>query len=135
MSYRRYTKEFKQKILRELETGEETVAAMARRYAVGRSLIYEWQQKQQDGTLHNTFPDREGHLRRQIRDLRPSRLKIGSLRAVSRCYWVCWFSSVFQVCSWCAEALCYGISELTAVRWLISIAMLSGAGRCRFGTH
>ena len=76
MSYRRYTKEFKQKILRELETGEETVAAMARRYAVGRSLIYEWQQKQQDGTLHNTFPDREGHLRRQILGLE---VKVGQL--------------------------------------------------------
>src|SRR5258706_16375743 len=36
MSYMRYTKQLKQKNLRDLETGKETVAAVARRYAVGQ---------------------------------------------------------------------------------------------------
>jgi transposase len=76
MSYKRYTQEFKQKILREIEKGDEPVAAVARRYAVGRSLIYEWQQKQEDGALHDTFPDREGQLRRQIVGLE---VKVGQL--------------------------------------------------------
>jgi transposase-like protein len=65
MSYRRYTKDFKQKVLRELGTGE-SVAAVARRYAVSRQLIYEWQQKQRDGALDDTMAVRETQLKHQI---------------------------------------------------------------------
>jgi transposase-like protein len=75
MSYRRYTKEFKEKVLRELGTGEN-VAAVARRYAVSRQLIYEWQDKQRDGELDDTRPVREAQLHRQIGDLER---KVGQL--------------------------------------------------------
>jgi transposase-like protein len=75
MSYKRYTKEFKEKLLRELGTGE-SVAAVARRYAVSRQLIYEWQQKQRDGVLDNTGPTREAQLDRQIGELER---KVGQL--------------------------------------------------------
>lgn len=75
MSYKRYTKDFKEKLLRELGTGE-TVAALARRYAVSRQLIYEWQQKRQDGALDDTRPLREQQLNHQIGELER---KVGQL--------------------------------------------------------
>ena len=42
MSYKRHTKEFKQKVLREIEQGG-SASAVARRFAVSRQVIYEWQ--------------------------------------------------------------------------------------------
>jgi transposase len=75
MSYRRYTKEFKEKLLRELGTGE-SVAAVSRRFAVSRQLIYEWQEKQRDGALDATSPLREAQLHRQIGELEQ---KVGQL--------------------------------------------------------
>ena len=75
MSYRRYTKDFKQKVLRELAAGE-SVAAVARRYAVSRQLLYEWREKQRDGALDDTTPVRESQLRRQVSDLER---KVGQL--------------------------------------------------------
>lgn len=75
MSYKRYTKAFKERVLRELGTGE-TVAALARRYAVSRQLIYEWQEKQRDGALDATEPVREAALLRQIGELER---KVGQL--------------------------------------------------------
>jgi transposase len=75
MSVRRYTKEFKQKVLRELGAGV-TVAATARRYAVSRQLIYEWREKQGDGTLDDTFPVREAQLKGQVGELER---KVGQL--------------------------------------------------------
>ena len=75
MSYKRYTKAFKEKVLRELGTGE-SVAATARRYAVSRQLIYEWQEKQRDGVLDDTTPGRETQLARQIVELER---KVGQL--------------------------------------------------------
>lgn len=75
MSYKRYTKEFKQKVLRELGTGE-TVMGVARRYAVSRQLVYEWLEKQRDGTLHDTFPAGSLRLEGQIRELER---KVGQL--------------------------------------------------------
>jgi transposase len=75
MSYKRYTKEFKQKILREIELGESP-AAVARRYAVSRQLIYEWQQRQHDGTLQDTSVLRESRLVRDVSDLQR---KVGQL--------------------------------------------------------
>ena len=62
MSYKRYTKEFKQKVLRDAEQ-EQRVSVVARRYAISRQLIYEWQQHQRDGTLHDTAE----HARRSCR--------------------------------------------------------------------
>jgi transposase-like protein len=93
MSYRRYTKEFKEKLLRELGTGE-SVAAVARRFAVSRQLIYEWQEKRRDGALDDTSPLRDAQLRRQIGELEQ---KVGqltmendflkkTLRRVEQCY-------------------------------------------------
>ena len=67
MSYKRYTREFKERILRELGTGE-TVAALARRFAVSRQLIYEWQQKQRDGVLDDSRRVGEAQLQREIGD-------------------------------------------------------------------
>jgi transposase len=52
MSYKRYTKAFKQKVLREVEQGG-SVSAVSRRFSVSRQLIYEWQQKQRDGSLQD----------------------------------------------------------------------------------
>jgi transposase-like protein len=75
MSYKRYSKDFKEKLLRELGTGE-TAAALARRYAVSRQLIYEWQGKQRDGALDDTRPVREEQLNRQIGELER---KVGQL--------------------------------------------------------
>lgn len=75
MSYRRYTKEFKAKVLREMGTGE-TVAALARRYAVSRQMIYEWQDKQRDGALDDTFRVREGQLKIELGELER---KVGQL--------------------------------------------------------
>ena len=75
MSYKRHTKEFKQKLLREVEQGE-AAATVARRYAVSRQLIYEWQQKQRDGVLQDIDAQREAQLVRSVRDLQ---LKVGQL--------------------------------------------------------
>ena len=75
MSYKRYTKEFKEKVLRELVAGEN-VAAVARRYAVSRQLIYEWQEKRRDGALDDTRPVREAQLHGQIGELER---KVGQL--------------------------------------------------------
>jgi transposase-like protein len=75
MSLKRYTKDFKERLLRELGTGE-TVAGLGRRYAVSRQLIYEWQQKQRDGALDDTNPVRSAHLNRQIGELEQ---KVGQL--------------------------------------------------------
>lgn len=75
MSYKRYTQEFKQRVLREVGTGE-TVAAVARRFAVSRQLIYEWREKQRDGVLDDTRPDREAQLQREVGELHR---KVGQL--------------------------------------------------------
>ena len=75
MSYKRYTKEFKQKVLREVELGEGA-SAVARRYAVSRQLIHEWQQRKRDGTLQDTGVDLKGQLEREVSDLQR---KVGQL--------------------------------------------------------
>lgn len=75
MSYKRYTREFKEKLLRELGKGQ-TLAAVARRYAVSRQLIYEWRMKQRDGALHDTEPTRPQQLQSQISELER---KVGQL--------------------------------------------------------
>jgi transposase len=75
MSYKRYTKEFKQKVLREAEQGTH-VAEVARRFAVSRQLIYEWQQKQSDGTLHDSEGQKKAQLQREVETLER---KVGQL--------------------------------------------------------
>jgi transposase len=75
MSYKRYTKEFKQKVLREAEQGA-SVAEVARRFAVSRQLIYEWQQKQRDGTLHDSEGQKQAQLQREVDGLQR---KVGQL--------------------------------------------------------
>jgi transposase-like protein len=75
MSYKRYTKDFKEKVLREVGLGDG-VAVVSRRYAVSRQLIYEWQQKQRDGALDDTHPAREAQLQREIGELQR---KVGQL--------------------------------------------------------
>lgn len=75
MSYKRYTKDFKQKVLREMGTGE-SVASLARRYAVSRQLIYEWIEKQRDGALNDSAGAREAQLNRQVGELER---KVGQL--------------------------------------------------------
>jgi transposase len=75
MSYKRYTQAFKEKVLGELGTGE-TVAAVARRYAVSRQLIYEWKEKQRDGKLDDTRPVRELQQQREMGELER---KVGQL--------------------------------------------------------
>lgn len=75
MSYKRYTKDFKQKVLREVEQGEGA-ASVARRYAVSRQLIYEWQERQRDGTLPDPGQQREEQLVREVSDLQR---KVGQL--------------------------------------------------------
>jgi transposase-like protein len=68
MSYKRYTKEFKQKVLREVEQGLGAAEA-ARRFGLSRQLIYEWQQRQRDGTLPDPELQRKAQLERQIVEL------------------------------------------------------------------
>lgn len=68
MSYKRYTKDFKQKVLRQIDQGESP-SAVARRFAVSRQLIYEWQQRQRDGTLQDPGLQREAQLDRQVAEL------------------------------------------------------------------
>lgn len=75
MSYKRYTRDFKETVLREVGSGE-TVAAIARRHAVSRQLIYEWQEKQREGQLDDTRPAREAQRDRQISELER---KVGQL--------------------------------------------------------
>ena len=75
MSYRRYTKDFKEKVLRELGNGE-SVAAIARRYAVSRQLIYEWQEKQRDGALDDSHRVAQAQWQREIGELQQ---KVGQL--------------------------------------------------------
>jgi len=75
MSYKRYTKEFKQKVLRDAEQ-ERSVSAVARRYAVSRQLIYEWQQHQRDGTLQDTEAQRQAQLQHEVDELQR---KVGKL--------------------------------------------------------
>lgn len=75
MSYKRYTQEFKLKVLREVRPGGN-VAAVARRYAVSRQLIYEWQEKQRDGALHSSRQVSENQLQQQIGELQR---KVGQL--------------------------------------------------------
>ena len=68
MSYKRYTKDFKQKVLREIEQGLSPAEA-ARRFCLSRQLIYEWQQHQRDGTLQDPELQRKARQERQIVDL------------------------------------------------------------------
>jgi transposase-like protein len=75
MSHRRYTKEFKQKVLREADEGIN-VALLARRYAVSRQLIYEWREKQRDGALHDTVGQRQAELQMEVGELQR---KVGQL--------------------------------------------------------
>lgn len=75
MSYKRYTKAFKQKVLREVEQGG-SVSAVSRRFAVSRQLIYEWQQKQRDGSLQDPKAAQESQLRAEIAELQR---KVGQL--------------------------------------------------------
>lgn len=75
MSYKRYTKEFKQKVLRDAEQ-EQRVSVVARRYAISRQLIYEWQQHQRDGTLHDTAEHRQTQLQEEVEALQR---KVGKL--------------------------------------------------------
>lgn len=75
MSYKRHTKEFKQKVLREIEQGG-SASAVARRFAVSRQVIYEWQQRQRDGTLQTPELQREAQLDRQVAELER---KVGQL--------------------------------------------------------
>jgi transposase-like protein len=75
MSYKRYTKAFKQKLLREVEQGG-SVSAVSRRFAVSRQLIYEWQQKQRDGSLQDPKVGEESQLRAEVAELHR---KIGQL--------------------------------------------------------
>ena len=75
MSYKRYTRDFKEKVLRELGTGE-SAAAVARRYALSRALLYQWQEKQKDGALQDTVPPRQQQWERQIAELER---KVGQL--------------------------------------------------------
>jgi len=75
MSYKRYTKEFKEKLLREMGSGVN-VAALARRYAVSRQLIYEWAEKQRDGALRDSVIAPENQLQHQIGNLQR---KVGQL--------------------------------------------------------
>ena len=75
MSYKRHTKEFKQKVLREVEQGKSP-SVVARSFAVSRQLIYEWQQRQRDGTLQDPAQQRAAQLDRQVADLER---KVGQL--------------------------------------------------------
>ncbi len=75
MSYKRYTKAFKQKVLREVEQGG-SVSTVSRRFAVSRQLIYEWQQKQRDGSLQDPKAGQESQLRAEVAELHR---KIGQL--------------------------------------------------------
>ena len=75
MSYKRYTKEFKQKVLREVDQGKGA-SEVARRFAVSRQLIHEWQQRQRDGTLQDTMVPREAQLAHDISELQR---KVGQL--------------------------------------------------------
>lgn len=75
MSYKRHTKEFKQKVLREVGQGKSP-ALVARSFAISRQLIYEWQQRQRDGTLQDPGLQRAAQLDRQVADLER---KVGQL--------------------------------------------------------
>jgi transposase-like protein len=75
MSYKRYTKDFKQKVLREVGAGTG-VAVVARRYAVSRQLVYEWLEKQRDGALSDSVAVRQSQLEREVADLER---KVGQL--------------------------------------------------------
>jgi transposase-like protein len=74
MSHKRYTKEFKEEVLRHLGQGEPA-ASVARRYQIDRSLLYDWDAKRKDGALQDTFSTRAG-LERQIAELQR---KLGEL--------------------------------------------------------
>ena len=79
MSYKRYSKEFKLRVLREMrEKGAGgSVAALARRYGVNRALIYEWAGKLKDGALKDSFePSLEKQLQQQLGELER---KVGQL--------------------------------------------------------
>ena len=75
MSYKRHTKEFKQKVLREVEQGKSP-SMVARSFAISRQLIYEWQQRQRDGTLQDPALQRTSQLDRQVAELER---KVGQL--------------------------------------------------------
>ncbi|RYZ89880.1 MAG: hypothetical protein EOP04_05585 [Proteobacteria bacterium] len=42
---RRFSEEFKDNLLKQIESGEETVASAARRHEISQSLIYIWKRK------------------------------------------------------------------------------------------
>jgi transposase-like protein len=56
-------------------TGRKRIA-VSRRFAVSRQLIYEWQQKQRDGSLQDPKAAQESQLRAEIAELHR---KIGQL--------------------------------------------------------
>jgi len=65
---RRFSKEFKQQVVEEGQSGLEPLAAVLRRYEISSGIYYRWAEKYQRGQLDNE-PTREGALRNKVAEL------------------------------------------------------------------
>lgn len=64
--YRQFTLEFKQSVVRQIESGQISASAAAREHALSPALILSWQRKFQAGALSGTSSKRERELEKQL---------------------------------------------------------------------
>jgi transposase-like protein len=64
--YRCYPLEFKQRIVQEIESGQRSVAAVAREEKIASSLIDRWRKQVQAGTMVNHPSTRERQLEKEL---------------------------------------------------------------------
>jgi len=73
---RKISPEFRNRILKEIETGQISTSQAARQYQVSRSLIEYWKKRRRDGQLVDQTTARERQLERENRELKA---KVGDL--------------------------------------------------------
>lgn len=75
-SRRKFSSEFRSRVVRQVETGEISASQAARQYQVSRSLIEYWRKQHRNGLLAEQSTPRERQLERENRQLKS---KIGEL--------------------------------------------------------
>jgi transposase-like protein len=73
---RKISPEYRNRILKEIETGQISTSQAARQYQVSRSLIEYWKKRRREGQLADQTTARERQLERENRELKA---KIGEL--------------------------------------------------------
>ena len=73
---RKISPEFRNRILKEIDSGQINTSQAARHYQVSRSLIEYWKKRRREGKLEDRSTSRERQLERENRELKA---KVGDL--------------------------------------------------------